>query len=76
MYMSTINPRIHITTDTITRELLQTLAKRDDTSLASKAEEYLRIGLELAEDVELSALAVDRMNTDRSKYLSHDTVWG
>lgn len=74
--MSTINPRIHITTDTTTRELLQKLAKRDDTSLASKAEEYLRIGLELAEDVELSAIAIERMKTDRSKYLSHDVVWG
>lgn len=74
--MSTINPRIHITTDTTTRELLQKLATRDDTSLASKAEEYLRIGLELAEDVELASLAVERMKTDRSKYLSHDAVWG
>ena len=74
--MSTTNPRIHITTDTATRELLQKLAMRDDTSLASKAEEYLRIGLELAEDIELTALAVDRMKTSRSKYLSHDKVWG
>lgn len=73
--MSTINPRIHITTDTSTRALLQKLAKRDDTSLASKAGEYLRVGLELAEDIELSALAVERMKTARSKYVSHDDVW-
>lgn len=73
--MSTITPRIHITTDQSTRELLQTLAKRDDTSLASKAEEYLRIGLELAEDIELSSLAVERMKTARAKYISHDAVW-
>ncbi len=73
--MSTINPRIHITTDVATRELLQKLAKRDDTSLASKAEEYIRIGLELAEDVELASLAVERMKTSRAKYLSHDAVW-
>lgn len=73
--MSTINPRIHITTDTATRDLLLALAERDDTSLASKAEEYLRIGLELAEDVALSDLAIDRVKTNRSKYLSHDKVW-
>jgi hypothetical protein len=73
--MSTINPRIHITTDTATRELLVKLAKRDDTSLASKAEEYLRVGLELAEDVELISLAVDRMKTARAKYIPHDKVW-
>lgn len=74
--VSTINPRIHITTDTVTRELLLALAARDDTSLASKAEEYLKIGLELAEDIELSELAVMRMKTARSKYLSHNDVWG
>ena len=73
--MSTITPRIHITTDSATRELLQKLAKRDDTSLASKAEEYLRIGLELAEDVELASLAIERMKTSRAKYLPHDAVW-
>lgn len=73
--MSTTNPRIHITTDIATRTLLEQLAKRDDTSLASKAEEYIRIGLELAEDTELAALAVERMNTARSKYLPHDKVW-
>jgi predicted DNA-binding protein len=74
--MTTTTPRIHITTDSNTRDLLEKLAKRDDTSLASKAEEYLKIGLELAEDVELAALAVERMNTSRSKYISHDEVWG
>jgi predicted DNA-binding protein len=74
--MATITPRIHITTDAETRSLLEKLAKRDATSLASKAEEYLKIGLELAEDVELAALAVGRMKTARSKYLSHDEVWG
>lgn len=73
--MSTITPRIHITTDTATRELLQKLAKRDDTSLASKAEEYLRIGLELAEDVELATIAIGRMKTARGKYISHDEIW-
>lgn len=73
--MSTLNPRIHITTDSATRSLLAKLAERDDTSLASKAEEYLRIGLELAEDIELTSLALDRMNTPRTKYLSHDKVW-
>lgn len=74
--MATITPRIHITTDAETRALLEKLAKRDDTSLASKAEEYLKIGLELAEDVELSLLAIERMKTARSKYVSHDAVWG
>ncbi|MBX2866749.1 hypothetical protein KTR10_02250 [Candidatus Kaiserbacteria bacterium] len=74
--MTTTNPRIHITTDNVTRTLLQKLAKRDDTSLASKAEEYLRIGLALAEDMELSAIAAERMKTPRSKYISHDAVWG
>jgi predicted DNA-binding protein len=73
--MSTITPRIHITTDTATRELLQKLAKRDDTSLANKAEEYLRIGLELSEDLELAAIAIGRMKTSRAKYISHDDVW-
>ena len=73
--MSTINPRIHITTDATTRDLLVKLAERDDTSLASKAEEYLRIGLELAEDIALSELAIDRMNTPRSRYIAHDKVW-
>jgi predicted DNA-binding protein len=74
--MATITPRIHITTDAETRALLEKLAKRDDTSLASKAEEYLKIGLELAEDIELADLALERMKTARSKYISHDAVWG
>jgi hypothetical protein len=51
------------------------MAKRDNTSIAHKAAEYLQIGLELAEDVELASVAIDRMKTDRSKYLSHDKVW-
>jgi predicted DNA-binding protein len=74
--MATTIPRIHITTDAETKNLLEKLAKRDATSLASKAEEYLKIGLELAEDVELSLLAIERMKTARSKYISHDAVWG
>jgi hypothetical protein len=72
--MSTLNPRISITTDSSTRTILEELAERDNTSLASKAEEYLRIGLELAEDTELTALARDRMETPRTKYLS-PTKW-
>ncbi len=74
--MSITNPRIHITTDNDTRAQLMKLAKRDDTSLASKAEEYLRIGLELAEDIELAKLSNERMKTARSEYISHDDVWG
>lgn len=73
--MSTINPRIPVTTDKATRELLEILAKRDNTSLANKASEYFRVGLELSEDIELASLAVERMKTARKKYVPHNNVW-
>lgn len=73
--MSTVNPRIPVTIDKDTRDLLVKLAKRDNTSLANKASEYFRVGLALSEDVELASIAVERMKTSRAKYVSHNEVW-
>lgn len=51
------------------------LAKRDQVPQATKAEHFLRLGMELEEDVLLERLASERYKTAK-KFISHKRVWG
>lgn len=53
---------------------LQTLAKRDRTSLAAKTLHLLQQALELEEDVALMRIAEGR-DGKKTTYLSHKTAW-
>ena len=55
---------------------LDRLARRDGTSLSSKARDLLRDALELYEDLALAEVAQAREATfDRHTALTHEAVW-
>lgn len=73
--MSTIAPRINITTKPEIRETLEELAKRDNVTISAKTAELVLIGLSLEEDINLSKLAESRNKTPRKDYIKHKDVW-
>ncbi|KKU77758.1 MAG: hypothetical protein UY04_C0052G0003 [Parcubacteria group bacterium GW2011_GWA2_47_7] len=73
--MPTIKKRINITISKELDRALAMFAKRDQVPQATKAEEFLRIGMELEEDVLLETVASERYKT-AGKYISHKEVWG
>ncbi len=73
--MSTITPRINITTQPEIRDSLIKLANRDKVTLSAKAAELLLIGLSIEEDIALVDIAKERMNTPAREYLKHSEVW-
>jgi hypothetical protein len=74
-YMPTIKKRINITLSKELESALLHFAKRDQVPQATKAEEFLRIGMELEEDIVLETIAHERQRTAK-KFLSHEDVWG
>ncbi|HZQ48992.1 MAG TPA: antitoxin, RHH family protein [Candidatus Dormibacteraeota bacterium] len=58
-------------------EALGRVARRDGTSLSSKARDLLRDALELQEDLALTGIAAEREKTYRSGHaLGHESIWG
>jgi hypothetical protein len=56
---------------------IEILAKRDDTSVSTKALELIQTALELEEDAGLLMIVEEReKSTKKSDYLSHEEVWG
>ncbi|MDQ2912604.1 MAG: hypothetical protein M3T56_05045 [Chloroflexota bacterium] len=70
------NPRVNVVLERPLYATLDRLARRDGTSLSSKARDLLREAIELYEDVALGEVAQARDATfDRSTALTHDAVW-
>jgi predicted DNA-binding protein len=72
--MTTKNPRINITLEETTANILNDLASREHKSVASVARELIAEALELREDIYLSALADARLS-ENNKPLNHEDVW-
>ena len=73
--MPTIKKRINISVSKELDQALLKLAKRDQVPQATKAEEMIRLGVELEEDVLLGQIAGERYKTTK-KFLSHRDVGG
>ncbi|MDP3996144.1 MAG: hypothetical protein Q8P86_00410 [bacterium] len=72
--MPTAKQRINITTDPNTEAALKRIAKREGVPVATKAAEFVVIGLELEEDMALSAIA-DSRSSKKVKYIKHGSAW-
>ena len=70
------NPRVNVVLERPMYATLDRLARRDGTSLSSKARDLIRDALELYEDLALAEVAETRDATfDRSAALTHEAVW-
>lgn len=72
--MATTKQRINITTNLDVEQALRQAAKRDGVPVATKASELLTIGLELEEDIALTAIATAR-TANSSEFVSHEQAW-
>ena len=74
--MPTKNPRINIVVDEELYNTLKEIAKQRRESVSSLAKKYIEIGLSIAEDIGLSKLAEERLNSfSPEKALSHEEIW-
>lgn len=74
--MASKNPRINITLDPETLEILETLAKKSSKSVSMQAYDFIRQAIELHEDFVLSQLANEREEEREGKSLiSHEDFW-
>ncbi len=72
--MPTTKYRVNLSVSPDMRSALQSLAKRDRTSVASKALDLMRLALEIEEDVMLLNLSESR-EAKKGKYVSHEAAW-
>lgn len=72
--MPTKNPRINITFEEASAELLIQMAKQENKSVSSLAKELILEALEHREDVVLSSIAHGRDIEDEKK-IEHDDAW-
>lgn len=72
--MPTTKKRINISVSRELDDALLKLARRDRVPQATKAEEMIRLGIELEEDILLGRVAGERLRTAK-KFLSHAEVW-
>lgn len=71
------NPRVNVVLERPVYDALGRLARREGTSLSTKARDLLRDALEMHEDAGLATIAEERERTfDRSTALDHKVVWG
>ncbi len=74
--MPTQNPRVNITFEEDTVDMLKFLAKRAKTSVAGLAKKFVLEALERDEDMALSKLAEKRLKEDEGKpRISHEEAW-
>jgi len=69
------NPRVNVVLERPVYDALGRLARRDGTTLSTKARDLLREALETHEDVVLAKVAWER-DFDASTGLTHEQVWG
>lgn len=72
--MATTKKRINISLGKDAEVALARIAKRDQVPVATKAEEMVRLALELEEDIVLGALASKR-DTKDAAYLTAEQAW-
>lgn len=68
------NPRVNVVLERPIYDALGRLARRDRTSLSTKARDLLREALETYEDVGLAKIAAER-DFEASTGLSHEEIW-
>lgn len=72
----TKNPRVNVVLERPLYDALGRIARREGSSLSTKARDLLRDALDTYEDIGLARIAEERERTlDRSAGLSHDAVW-
>ncbi len=72
----TKNPRVNVVLERPLYDAIGRLARREGTSLSTKARDLLRDALETHEDLGLGEIALERERTlDRSASLTHEAVW-
>ncbi|MBM4421695.1 MAG: hypothetical protein FJ034_08990 [Chloroflexi bacterium] len=75
--MPTKNPRVNVVLERPLYDALGRAARREGSSLSTKARDLLREALEAHEDLALAEIAEARARTFvRSTSLTHDQVWG
>ncbi len=72
--MPTTKCRVNLSVSTDMKQALRKLAKRDRTSVATKALDLMRLALEIEEDAMLLNLAESR-EAKKGKYVSHEAAW-
>lgn len=72
--MSKRKPRINVTYDFESAQILSTLAKQKKTSISSLVRDLTLEALELQEDMALSRIA-EKLDTPGAKRVSHEDVW-
>ncbi|WP_341747783.1 DUF6290 family protein [Candidatus Tisiphia endosymbiont of Dascillus cervinus] len=72
--MATKNPRINVTFEETTADLLSYLAHQERKSVASLVRELALEALEMREDFYLSKVA-EKLDKDGVKTYSHDDAW-
>ena len=74
--MPTKNPRVNVVLERPLYDALGNLARREGTSLSTKARDLLRDALELHEDVGLYRIADERASSfAKSQAVTHEQVW-
>ncbi|MBW2704357.1 MAG: toxin-antitoxin system, antitoxin component [Deltaproteobacteria bacterium] len=74
--MAAKNPRLSIVVESHIYEIIQKLARRDETSISKKALSLLVEALDLHEDLDLSTMAEEREKTlKKSKLVPHQDAW-
>lgn len=72
----TKKPRVNVVLERPLYDALGRIARREGSSLSTKARDLLRDALDTYEDIGLARIAEEREHTlDRSAGLSHDAVW-
>ena len=72
--MPTTNPRLNVTFDRVTADILTELAKEEHMSISSLAKELILEALERREDFQLSSLAKSR-DKGKQKKIGHKDAW-
>lgn len=75
VYMGTTKKRINISVSSDVEKAIESLAKRDEVPVATKAAQLVRNALEIEEDFALAKLADERLRTEK-EWFTHEEVWG
>ncbi|NPA41634.1 MAG: ribbon-helix-helix domain-containing protein [Aquificae bacterium] len=74
--MSVKSRKVSITMEQELFDAIKEVARSRGESLSSVIEEYIELGMNLAEDIGLSKIGEERLSTlDKDKTLTHEEVW-
>lgn len=72
--MPTTKQRINLSVTPEMGHVLEELADRDQTSVATKTLDLLRVALEIEEDIVFTEI-VQKREKVKGKFISHDAAW-